>query len=176
MSDGSIRQKQRRSGRRGTMVVLGLLLIGGGLVVFRYSADIAGRLDSYISPPPDNGSNITGLVSPGSWYLPLAVWGFGFTLIGLGGTMLRSAFVSAVMGGGRGAMEGGPSMSPDALETYMQQALSTSRGAGLNPAPTTSPKRPLPTSPLRGPPRIWKRLAAPTPGFSSRAGVMPATA
>jgi len=135
VSDGSIRQKQRRSGRRGTMVVLGLLLIGGGLVVFRYSADIAGRLDSYISPPPDNGSNITGLVSPGSWYLPFAVWGFGFTLIGLGGTMLRSAFVSAVMGGGRGAMGGGPSMSPDALETYMQQALSTSRGAGLNPTP-----------------------------------------
>jgi len=111
------------------MVVLGLILIGAGLVVFRYSADIAGQLDSYISPPPDNGNNITGLVSPGGWYLPFAVWGFGFTLIGLGGTMLRSAFTSAVMGGAGGAMGGGAGMSPDALETYMQQALSATRGA-----------------------------------------------
>ncbi len=47
------------------MIVLGLILIGAGLVVFRYSADIAGRLDSYISPPPDNG-NMTGLGSPGA--------------------------------------------------------------------------------------------------------------
>ena len=112
MSQGSVRPKRRRSGRRGTMVVLGLILIGAGLVVFRYSADIAGQLDSYISPPPDNGSNITGLVSPGGWYLPFAVWGFGFTLIGLGGTMLRSAFTSAVMGGAGGAMGGGAGMSP----------------------------------------------------------------
>src|SRR5207245_10479379 len=99
------------------MVVLALLLIGAGLVVFRSSADIAGQLASYISPPPDNGSNITGLVSPGGWYLPFAVWGFGFTLIGLGGTMLRSAFMSAVRGGAGGAMGGGAAMSPDALET-----------------------------------------------------------
>src|SRR5207249_10851195 len=84
----------------------GLVLIGAGLVVFRYSADIAGQLDSYISPPPDTGSNMTGLVSTGGWYLPFAVWGFGFTLIGLGGTMLRSAFMSAAMGGGGGPMGG----------------------------------------------------------------------
>src|SRR5437879_12120963 len=105
------------------MVVLGLVLIGAGLVVFRYSADIAGQLDSYISPPPDTGSNITGLDSPGGWYLPFAVWGFGFTLIGLGGTMVCSAFMSAVRGGAGGAMGCGRAESPDALERCMQQAL-----------------------------------------------------
>jgi len=120
------------------MVILGLVLIGAGLIVFRYSADIAGQLDSYISPPPADSGNITGLVSPGGWYLPYAVWGFGFTLIGLGGTMLRSAFMSSMMGG-VGAMAGGSSMSPDMIDTYMQQALSTARGTtgqpGAGPAP-----------------------------------------
>src|SRR3989442_15938850 len=106
------------------MVVLGLILIGAGLVVFRYSADIAGQLDSYISPPPDNGNNITGLVSPGGWYLPFAVWGFGFTLIGLRGSMLRSAFTSAVMGGAGGGMEGGAGEAAAPLETAREQALS----------------------------------------------------
>src|SRR2546426_10784247 len=121
------------------MVVLGLVLIGAGLVVFRYSADIAGQLDSYVSPPPDSGSNMTGLVSPGGWYLPFAVWGFGFTLIGLGGTMLRSAFMSAAMGGGGGPIGGGAGSAPGILGTYMQQALSATRGAtsipGGNPGP-----------------------------------------
>src|SRR2546427_1799474 len=105
------------------MIVLGLILIGAGLVLFRDSADIAGQLDSYINPPPDSG-NITGLGSPGAWYLPYAVWGFGFTLIGLGGTMLRSAFMSVVMGGAEGAMGGGAGVSPDAPEPDMQQGLS----------------------------------------------------
>ncbi|HWM52163.1 MAG TPA: hypothetical protein VNP71_03265 [Thermoplasmata archaeon] len=136
MAEGLVRPKRKRSGHRGRMVVLGLILIGAGLVVFRYSADIAGQLDSYISPPPVTG-NVTGLVSPGGWYLPYAVWGFGFTLIGLGGTMLRSAFMSGMMGG----MAGGSGMSPDMLETYMQQAFSTTRGAtntpGAGPAPPT---------------------------------------
>ena len=135
-----MRPKRKRSGHRGRMVLLGIILIGAGLVVFRYSADIAGQLDSYISPPPDTG-NVTGLMSPGGWYLPYAVWGFGFTLIGLGGTMLRSAFMSSMMGGAAGAMGGGSGMSPDMLETYMQQALSTARGTtnppGVGPAPPT---------------------------------------
>src|SRR3989475_5843596 len=122
------------------MIVLGLILIGAGLVLFRDSADIAGQLDSYINPPPDSG-NITGLGSPGAWYLPYAVWGFGFTLIGLGGTMLRSAFMSAVMGGAGGAMGGGAAMSPDALETYMQQALSTTRGATNTPRGDPGPPK-----------------------------------
>src|SRR2546428_6770800 len=113
------------------MVVLGLVLIGAGLVVFRYSADIAGQLDSYISPPPDTGSNMTGLVSPGGWYLPFAVWGFGFTLVGLGGTMLRGAFMSAAMGGG--PMEGGAGRSPEALGTYKQKAPFATRGATGKP-------------------------------------------
>ncbi len=133
-----MRPKRRRSARRGRMVILALVLIGAGLIVFRYSADIAGQLDSYISPPPADSGNITGLISPGAWYLPYAVWGFGFTLIGLGGTMLRSAFMSTVMGGG-GGVAGGPSMSPDMIDTYMQQALSTARGTtgqtGTSPTP-----------------------------------------
>jgi len=120
------------------MIIMGLVLIGAGLVVFRYSASIAGQLDSYISPPPTDSNNITGLVSPGGWYLPYAVWGFGFTLIGLGGTMLRSAFVSGMMGVG-GGKAGGSSISPDMIDTYMQQALSGARGptgqAGTDPAP-----------------------------------------
>src|SRR2546422_6731643 len=114
------------------MIVLGLILIGAGLVVFRYSADIAGQLDSYINPPPDSG-NITGLGSPGAWYLPYAVWGFGFTLIGLGGTMLRSAFMSVVMGGAEGAMGGGAGVSPDPPQTDMQQGPSTPRRATKTP-------------------------------------------
>src|SRR3989454_11312136 len=105
------------------MIVLGLILIGAGLVVFRYSADIAGQLDSYINPPPDSG-NITGLGSPGAWYLPYAVWGFGFTLIGLGGTMLRSAFMSVVMGGAEGAMGGGAGGAPGAPRAYKSEGLS----------------------------------------------------
>src|SRR3989441_6448166 len=105
------------------MIVLGLILIGAGLVVFRYSADIAGQLDSYINPPPDSG-NITGLGSPGAWYLPYAVWGFGFTLIGLGGTLLRSAFMSAVMGGAEGAMGGGAGVLPGARWKHHPRALS----------------------------------------------------
>src|SRR5207245_9129791 len=122
------------------MVVLGLILIGAGLVVFRYSADIAGQLDSYISPPPTDGNSITGLVSPGGWYLPYAVWGFGFTLIGLGGTMLRSAFMSGMMGVG-GGMAGGSSMSPDMLDTYMQQALSGARGSTGQPGTGPTPPK-----------------------------------
>ncbi len=66
VSEGKARPKQRRSGHRGRMIVLGLVLIGAGLVVFRYSADIAGQLDSYVSPPPpSDGGNVTGLLSPG---------------------------------------------------------------------------------------------------------------
>jgi predicted RNA-binding Zn-ribbon protein involved in translation (DUF1610 family) len=117
------------------MIVMGLVLIGAGLLVFRYSADIAGRLDSYISPPPDTG-NVTGLMSPGGWYLPYAVWGFGFTLIGLGGTMLRSAFMSTMMGGA-----GGSSMSPDMIDTYMQQALSGARTTTGQPGTGSVPPK-----------------------------------
>jgi len=122
------------------MVLLGIILIAAGLVVFRYSADIAGQLDSYISPPPDSG-NVTGLMSPGGWYLPFAVWGFGFTLIGLGGTMLRSAFMSTMMGGASGGMAGGSAMSPDMLETYMQQALTTTRGSTSRPGGSPAPPK-----------------------------------
>ncbi len=135
-----MRPKRKRSGHRGRMVLLGIILLGAGLVVFRYSADIAGQLDSYISPPPDTG-NVTGLMSPGGWYLPYAVWGFGFTLIGLGGTMLRSAFMSSMMGGPAGAMGGGSAMSPDMLETYMQQALSTARGTTSQPGGSPTPPK-----------------------------------
>ncbi len=66
------------------------------------------------------------------------MWGFGFTLIGLGGTMLRSAFMSAVMGSAGGAMGSGAAMSPDMLETYVARAFSTTRATntpGTGPAP-----------------------------------------
>ena len=122
---------------------MGLVLIGAGLVVFRYSAYIAGQLASYISPPPTDGNNITGLVSPGGWYLPYAVWGFGFTLIGLGGTMLRSAFTSAVMGGAGGAMGGGAGMSPclsgsAAGVSLLEAALARALAPGLVPPITVT--------------------------------------
>jgi len=123
------------------MIIIGLVLIGAGLVVFRYSAYIAGQLDSYISPPPADSGNITGLVSPGGWYLPYAVWGFGFTLIGLGGTMLRGALMSTMMGGGGGAMAGGSSISPDMIDTYMKQALSGARGTTGQPGTGSTPPK-----------------------------------
>src|SRR3989454_9696359 len=122
------------------MIVLGLILIGAGLVVFRYSADIAGQLDSYINPPPDSG-NITGLGSPGAWYLPYAVWGFGFTLIGLGGTMLRSAFMSVVMGGAERALGGGAGVAPGPPQTYKPPGPPTTPRANHTPRVDPAPPK-----------------------------------
>ncbi|MGI0149711.1 MAG: hypothetical protein ACREDF_09305, partial [Thermoplasmata archaeon] len=60
-------------------------------------------------------------------YLPFIVWGFGFTLIGAGGTMIRSAFMSSMMGP-MGAMGMGGGMSEERLAAIMQQASSSMPG------------------------------------------------
>ncbi len=124
---GSVPSRRPRSGRRKiAMVIIGLALMGAGLLVFRYANEIAGQVSGYIAPPPAGG-DVTGLGTSQFGYLPFIVWGFGFTLIGLGGNMLRMAFMSSVMGGmGGGAMPGG--MSPEMLDGVMQQALTASRG------------------------------------------------
>lgn len=124
--------KPRRKGRRkGVNILIGLILIGSGLLVFRYSSLIADGIGGYISPPPQGQSNITGLAGTQAWYLPYAVWGFGFSLLGLGANMIRSSFMSSMMGAGAGGgMGGAASMSPEVLDSYMQQAMSTTRGLG----------------------------------------------
>jgi len=119
------------------MVFIGLALIGAGLLVFRYANEIAGQISGYIAPPPEGGDP-TGLGTAQFGYLPFVVWGFGFTLIGLGGNMLRMAFMSSVVGGmGGGAMAGG--MSPEMLDGYMQQALTGTRGMTAQSAATAAP-------------------------------------
>jgi len=102
--------------------------MGAGLLVFRYASDIAGRIGEFISPPPQSGDNITGSgFSQG--YLPFIVWGFGFTLIGSGAAMIRSAFLSSMMGPMGGMTMGGAGgMSEESLNAYMQQALSGAQG------------------------------------------------
>ncbi len=115
------------------MIVAGLVSIVGGLLVLRYASDIALQVGGYVSPPPQGGSNFTGSgFSEG--YLPIIIWGFGFTLIGSGGALLRRALMSS-MGGVSGAammgsMMGGAGMaSPELMDTYMQQALAANRVA-----------------------------------------------
>jgi len=123
------------------LIVAGLVSIGAGLFVFRYASDIALQVGGYVSPPPPGGSNFTGSgFSEG--YLPFIIWGFGFTLIGSGGAMLRRALMSPMGGASRAGMmsgmTGGAGMaSPDMIDTYMQQALAANRVApnSLNPAP-----------------------------------------
>lgn len=115
------------------LVILGLALIGAGLLVFRYASDIAVQISAYIGPPPEGG-NATGLGITQAGYLPIVVWGFGFTLIGLGGNMIRMAFMSSLTGSaGGGAMAGTTAMSPEMIDAYMQQALSATRGTATQP-------------------------------------------
>lgn len=110
-------------------ILIGLLLIGAGLLVFRYSTLIADRVGNYISPPQQSNDTVTGLAA-GAWYLPFAVWGFGFSLIGLGANMLRMSLMSSLMGS---SMGGGSSMSPDMMDTCMQQAMSANRSGVAQP-------------------------------------------
>lgn len=125
------------------MIVTGLVLIGAGLIVFRYSSDIALRVSGIVTPPPQGGSNVTGVGFSDS-YLPFIVWGFGFSLIGAGGAMLRSAVMSPMGGGSMGpmgAMMGGGAMgSPEMMDNVMQQALASSRATANQPAPQTPAK------------------------------------
>lgn len=135
---GSVPSRRPRSGRRKiVMVFVGLALIGAGLVVFRYANEIAGQISGLIAPPPEGGDP-TGLGTSQFGYLPFIVWGFGFTLIGLGGNTLRMAFMSSVVSGmGGGAMAGG--MSPELIDGYMQQALTATRGMTAQSAATAAP-------------------------------------
>ena len=130
--------KQHRKGRRrGVNVLIGLLLIGAGLLVFRYSSLIADSFGNYISPPQSNDT-VTGMAA-GVWYLPFAVWGFGVSLIGLGANMLRMSLMGAMMGSSMpGGMGGGSSMSPEMLDSYMQQAMSAGRTMAAQPAATAA--------------------------------------
>ena len=115
------------------MVVVGLALIGGGLFVFRYASDIAVQVSGFVGPPPDAGDG-SGLGASSAGYLPYVVWGFGFSLIGVGGAMLRSALMSSLMGSvGCGGMMSAGGMSQESLEGIMQQALSATRGATAQP-------------------------------------------
>jgi len=139
MAAGLTRTRKPRSGHRKiAMVVIGLALIGAGLFVFRYASDIANQIGAYISPPPGGENNTVSVFSQGD-YLPFVVWGFGFTLIGIGATMIRSALMSSLMGSmGSPPMEGVGGMSPDAMNGYMQQALSAAQSTNA-PRPGVEP-------------------------------------
>lgn len=119
-------------------MIVGLALIGAALLVFRYANEIAGQVGGFVTPPPEGG-NVTGLGSQFT-YLPFIVWGFGFTLIGFGANTLRTAFMSSMAGGmGGGAMPGG--MSPESVEGYMQQAMTSTREMAAHPgAMAAAPK------------------------------------
>jgi len=128
MAAGLTRTRRPRSGHRKiAMVAMGLVVIGAGLFVFRYASEIAIQIGAFISPPPEGQNNTVIALSQGG-YLPLVVWGFGFTLIGIGATMIRSTFMSSRMGSMGGASPGGVGgMSPDAMNAYMQQTLSAAQ-------------------------------------------------
>ena len=135
MSLGSMRPRRAKTGRRkAAMVVMGLVLIGAGLFVFRYTTEIAGRVGDLVSPPPAGAGNVTGVGMGQEAYVPFVVWGFGFSLIGAGAAMIRSGFMSAMMGGGvGGGMTGMAGMEPEAMNSYMQQALTTANRATMQP-------------------------------------------
>jgi ribosomal protein L40E len=125
---------------------MGLVLIGAGIIVFRYSSEIAVQVSGIVGTPPSPGdSNMTGM-GFGASYLPFIVWGFGFSLIGAGGAMLRSAVLSP-MGGGpsmgaMGPMMGGASMaSPEMMDTYVQQAMAASSRAAANQSAPQAPAK-----------------------------------
>jgi ribosomal protein L40E len=117
----------------------GVVLIGAGLFVFRYPSEIANQVGTFISPPPEGENNPGTMFTQGS-FLPFAVWGFGFTLIGIGAAMIRSAFMTSMIGSmGMPAMGGGGGMSPEMLDAYMQQAVSaTPRTGGPAGAPESA--------------------------------------
>lgn len=129
MAEALTRARKPRSGRRKiALILIGLALIGAGILTFRFASDIAGRIGDLIGPPPSSGDGVTGSGFSQAGYLPFIVWGFGFTLIGSGAAMIRSAFRSSMMGsmGGMG-MGGAGGMSEDSLNAYMQQALSATQ-------------------------------------------------
>jgi hypothetical protein len=122
------------------LIVTGLVLIAAGLFVFRYASEISVRVGGLVTPPPAGGSSPTGSgFSEG--YLPFIVWGFGFSLIGAGGAMLRSAVMSPMGGASVGGMMGGAGMaSPEMVDSYMQQALASTRTLGSSQNPQNPTK------------------------------------
>ena len=134
MAEALTRARKPRSGRRKiALILIGLAMIGAGILVFRYASDIAGQVGDLIGPPPSSGDNITGSGFSQAGYLPFIVWGFGFTLIGSGAAMIRSAFLSSMTGsmGGMGMGGAAGGMSEDSLNAYMQQALSASQRTAM---------------------------------------------
>jgi hypothetical protein len=122
------------------LIVTGLVLIAAGLFVFRYASEISLRVSGLVSPPPSGGSSPAGSgFSEG--YLPFIVWGFGFSLIGAGGAMLRSAVMSPMGGASVGGMMGGAgTASPEMIDSYMQQALASTRTLGSSQNPQNPAK------------------------------------
>jgi hypothetical protein len=122
------------------LILTGLVLIGAGLFVFRYASDISVQVSGVVSPPPPGGSNPAGSgFSEG--YLPFVVWGFGFSLIGAGGAMLRRAVMSPMGGASVGGMMGGTGMgSPEMINSYMQQALASNQTVAGPSTPQNSAK------------------------------------
>jgi hypothetical protein len=114
---------------------MGLVLIGAGLFVFRYASDISVQVSGFVSPPPPGGSNPAGSgFSEG--YLPFIVWGFGFSLIGAGGAMLRRAVMSPMGGASVGGMMGGAgAASPEMIDSYVQQAMASNRTLASSQSP-----------------------------------------
>jgi len=63
-------------------------------------------------------------------YLPFVVYGFGFTLLGIGGAMLRSSLMGSMMGAG-GGLGSAEMPSPNMMNAYMQQAMATQRNVAV---------------------------------------------
>jgi ribosomal protein L40E len=140
LSIGFARPRRPKTVRRKVVqVVVGLGLIGAGLLVFRYATEIAGQVEAFVAPPPE-GSDGTGLGFQYA-YLPFLVWGFGFTLIGLGGNALRTAFLSPVSSGMGGGFGGGASL--DEIQGHlreMEQMMAATRAVA--PRAGTYPEAP----------------------------------
>lgn len=135
MSVGVVRPRRPKTVRRkAAQVVVALGLIGAGLLVFRYATEIAGQVGGFVAPPPEGG-DVSGLGSQFA-YLPLLVWAFGFTLIGLGGNALRTAFLSPAGGMGGGGFAGGTPF--DEIEGQLQQMIAATRA--VTPQPGTLPQ------------------------------------
>jgi hypothetical protein len=127
------RRRSRGVGRKIGRIVSGLILIGAGLFVLTNWAWIAGQVGAYVSPPSAQGAGITGSDYSGG-YMSFVIWGFGFSLIGSGGAVLRSAARSSFAGAGGGGLAGGMG-SPEMMNAYMERAMSATPRSVASSAP-----------------------------------------